>query len=70
MPMESKAQNRLMHWAAAHPEEAAKRGIKPKVAHDFVEASHGQRVRDLPERVGRAQGGRAPRAAYPKPFRW
>ena len=64
MPMVSQAQNRLMRWADAHPSDAAKRGLKPSVAREFIDASHGERVRDLPER--RAEGG----AVYPPPMKW
>lgn len=68
MPMESKAQNRAMHAAASDPAVAKRIGIPQKVANRFVEASHGQRVRDLPERAqAKAQGGRlSPRSVYPE----
>lgn len=72
MPVVSKSQSRLFHWAAAHPKAAEReRGIKPTVAREFVEATHGQRVRDLPEHVGRkAQGGRVSPAAYQRTTPW
>ena len=51
--MKSKAQNRLMHAAAADPKVAAKIGIRPAVAKKFVAESAGQKVRRLPERKGK-----------------
>lgn len=69
MPLESKSQNRLFRWAKANPDAAAARGIKPKVADEFISASHGQDIRSLPERVGKAEGGTV-KAPYPPPFRW
>lgn len=64
MPVVSKAQNRFFRWAEEHPQES---GVKPSVSKEFVQSTHGQRVRDLPEHVEqKAQGG----AVYPRPFRW
>lgn len=48
MPMESKDQNAAMHAAA---EGHSTLGIPQSVGQKFVNASHGERVRDLPERV-------------------
>ena len=56
-----------MHWADTFPAQAKREGISPLVAHEFVESSHGQKVRDLPERV---QHKRERGAAYPAQFRW
>lgn len=59
MPLESKSQNRLMHWADEHPDEAAARGLKPSVAREFIKAGKGQDISKLPERVAKkATGGR------------
>ena len=66
MPYQSKAQSRMFHWAEAHPKEAAREGLKPAVVSKFIEAGHGQKVGQLPERVKKATGG----AVYPAPFRW
>ena len=67
MPFESKAQSRWARWTVAHPALASARG-EVKAAQEFIDASHGQKVRDLPERVQhKAEGGRAD---CPKPFRW
>lgn len=49
MPFSSKSQSRFMHAAAANPKMARKLGIKPAAAKKFVEHSHGQKVRELPE---------------------
>lgn len=69
MPLQSKAQSRFMHWAAAHPGEAQReRGIKPGAAATFLEHSAGQKVGKLPERVAKADGGSV--TTYPAPFRW
>jgi len=38
MPFQSKAQSRLMHAAAANPAVAARTGVKPAVASEFVAA--------------------------------
>ena len=72
MPFESKAQNRYFRWADEHPAEAAKRGLKPGVVKEFISASHGEKVHDLPEHVPhKARGGRFPTpAVYPPPFKW
>ena len=51
MPFESQAQSRLMHDIDHNPELGKKLGIKPSVAHEFVQAGHGQKVRNLPQRV-------------------
>jgi hypothetical protein len=67
MPLKSQAQSRAMHAADQDPAVAAKLGIPQKVAHEFVESSHGQRVRDLPERLGKSDGGAV---RGPKRFRW
>lgn len=67
MPFESKAQNRLAHWTVAHPALASARGMPAKVARKFIADSHGQKIRDLPDRVEhKADGG----DAKCRPFRW
>lgn len=67
MPMESKAQNRFMHWAKAHPQES---GVSAKVSGDFIAAQHGHSEKSLPERVPhKAEGGRVG-GQYPAPFKW
>lgn len=53
MPMKSKAQNRLMHAAAADPKVAASAGVPQKVAAKLVKESAGQKARKLPERAKR-----------------
>ena len=68
MPFESKAQNRLARWTVAHPALASARdGMSPKVAAKFIADSHGQKVRDLPDRIGKCEGGAMRK---PPPFRW
>ena len=52
MPVKSQAQNRLFHWAAAHPGAAAQRGIKPGVAEEFIADQAPGSVKRLPMRVG------------------
>lgn len=70
MPVRSRAQNRYVHWVQDHPEQAtAEHGMTPAVAKHFADASHGERVRDLPERVEhKAEGGST--TAYAPMFRW
>ena len=70
MPVVSRSQNALFRWAAANPKAAqAERGIKPSVAKEFVASTHGQRVRDLPERVQhKAEGGSI--TGYAPLFKW
>ena len=52
---------------AEHPAEAAKRGIKPSVTREFLDADHGRSLKDLPERVEhKANGG----SVRPVPFKW
>jgi hypothetical protein len=73
MPMLSRAQNRAMHAAA---EGKSTLGIPKSVGQKFVTASHGEKVRDLPERVPKkacggavrkmAKGGRV----YPCQSKW
>lgn len=70
MPSRSKSQSRLFHWADAHPAEAAARGIKHSVAHEFVEADHGKSLKGLPERVTHKARGGAVKPSGPKPFKW
>jgi len=48
MPPVSEAQRRLFRWAAAHPKEARKRGIKSGVAEEMNAADKGGR---LPSRI-------------------
>ena len=48
MPIESKAQNRLMQGVARSPEFAKKVGIKQSVGNEFVKA--GPAKKKLPER--------------------
>jgi len=59
-----------MRAAASDPATAKRLGIKQSVAEDFVEATHGQSVRDLPERVQRKAAGGAVDQVYPRKFRW
>lgn len=67
MPFRSAAQSRLFHWAAAHPAEAGKRGLKPSVVNEFITAGHGQKVSKLPDHVEhKAEGG----PVRPIPFKW
>lgn len=67
MPFVSRQQSKFFHWADEHPAEASKRGLKPSTVHEFIDASHGQKVRDLPERVEhKAEGGSVGRPQ----FRW
>ncbi len=53
MPVVSKAQNAAMHAAE---EGKSTLGIPQKVGAEFVKASHGMKVRDLPKRVGKRKG--------------
>jgi hypothetical protein len=69
MPMVSKQQSALMHGIAGGSIPAGHGRPSKAVAEEFVKASHGQRVRDLPERVAKADGGAVP-DGYPPPFRW
>jgi len=48
MPMESKAQNRYFRGVASGSIPGNK-----KVAREFISKSHGEKVRDLPERIGK-----------------
>lgn len=48
MPVESQAQNRWAHAAAAGDVPG-----KQKIGQEFVDASHGTKVSDLPERKSR-----------------
>ncbi len=67
MPVVSKAQSRFFHEMAEHPAEAAKRGIKPSVTREFLDADHGRSLKNLPDHVERkAEGG----AVRPVPFKW
>ena len=66
MPVVSKAQNRFFRWAEEHPQQS---GVKPSVSREFVQSTHGERVRDLPERAHKADGG-VVRSTYPRQFRW
>lgn len=72
MPVVSRAQNRYVRWVDAHPKQAAaEHGMTSKVAEHFIEATHGERVRDLPERVQhKADGGGVGPAQYQPIFRW
>ena len=51
MPMRSKAQNAAMHAAA---EGKSTLGIPKSVGKEFVEASHGQKVKRLPKHAKKA----------------
>ena len=53
MPMESKAQSRLMHGIASGSIKPGKAGPSKKVAKEFVNASKGQSQAKLPERKAR-----------------
>jgi hypothetical protein len=44
MPPVSEKQRRLFRWAAAHPAEAKKRGIKASVAKEFNAADKGGKL--------------------------
>ena len=72
MPVVSKAQNRYAHWIVAHPKQAAaEHGMTPAVASEFIQATHGEKVRDLPERVQhKAQGGSVSPASYQRTTPW
>lgn len=50
MPVVSKAQNAAMHAAA---EGKSTLGIPKSVGKDFVNASHGESVKSLPDRVSK-----------------
>jgi len=50
MPFQSKAQSRLMHAAAANPAVAARTGVKPAVASEFVAAGHDKKQSKLPDK--------------------
>lgn len=50
MPFASKAQSRLMHAAAANPAVAARTGVPPSVASEFVAAGHGHKQSKLPDK--------------------
>ena len=44
MPPVSEKQRKLFRWAAAHPKEAGKRGIKPSVAKEFNASDKGGKL--------------------------
>jgi hypothetical protein len=52
MPVVSKAQNAAMHAAA---EGKSTLGIPKSVGQDFVNASHGESVKSLPQRVSKSR---------------
>ena len=56
MPMKSKAMNAAMHAAA---EGKSTLGIPKSVGQKFVDASHGQKISKLPERVKHKHKGGA-----------
>ena len=56
MPSKSKAQNRLMHAAAADSQVAKKVGVPQDVAKEFVAAEKGRKVGTLPEKVTPKKG--------------
>ena len=58
-----------MHGIASGSIPAGHGLPKRAVAQEFVKAGHGQRVRDLPDHVEHADGGRV-EAEYPPKFRW
>jgi hypothetical protein len=68
--MRSRAQNRYFRWAASHPAEATHEGLKPGVAQKFIKDSHGEHVRDLPERIEHKADGGAVNTSHPRQFRW
>lgn len=49
MPSQSQAQHRMMEAAAHNPSTAAKLGISPKVAKEFVAADKGRDIGKLPQ---------------------
>jgi hypothetical protein len=53
MPVRSQAQNRKMRGAARSPEDAKRYGVPYEVATEYVEATHGKKVSELPEKVER-----------------
>lgn len=63
MPVVSRAQDRFMHAV----KEGNVKGVKPSVGSDFISASHGMKMKDLPERVGKP--GSALKPKYRKPER-
>ena len=67
MPVPSKASARFWYWASAHPKQA---GVKQATADEFVQSMHGQKLKNLPERVPqrKATGGAA--HAYQRTTRW
>lgn len=70
MPMESKAQNRLMHSVAENPEVAQRMGIPQSVGKAFVRDSRGQDQSRLPERVVHKAEGGPVSGTYPPKFSW
>lgn len=48
----SKQQAKLMFAAAGDKKVAKKTGVSQKVAKEFIKKSHGQKVKDLPKKVG------------------
>lgn len=62
MPVVSKAQNRFMQAAAHDPRFAAKAGITPATAREFVAATPKGAIKRLPERKVQ------PKAAKPRVF--
>jgi hypothetical protein len=70
MPVLSRAQSRLMHGIANGSIPAGHGRPSKQVADEFVAASHGQKVRNLPEHVAKKAEGGGVESAYPKPFVW
>jgi hypothetical protein len=51
MPVVSQAQNRMMQAIAHGAKPRSGKGPSRKVAQEFVKASRGMKMRDLPKRV-------------------
>jgi len=52
MPIQSKAQQRLMYAAANNPEVAKKTGVSQKVAKEFIKSTPKKKFKKLRERLG------------------
>ena len=51
MPSRSMKEHRFWEWVDHNPEAARKKGVKPAVAREFVEADKGRDLSKLPMRV-------------------
>lgn len=51
MPSRSMKEHRFWEWAEHNPEQARREGVKPEVAHEFVQADTHEALQGLPQKV-------------------